>query len=168
MSDEKALGMQAQNTRLLLLDTDLFFVVKVRTTMQHAGYEVLTARTLADFSRRLTEDSPALALVNTAIAGVDWQAAIKTARAADIPAIAFGSHVDLETQRLAREAGATRVIANSKLAADLPAIVARAVQASSTATDAASENVNGQEDTAVSAGDDAPQQEASTPEAGES
>jgi DNA-binding NtrC family response regulator len=115
--------------RLILLDTDLFFVVKVRTTLQHAGYEVQTARTVADFTRRLAEDSPALALINTAIAGVDWRAAITAARAADIPVIAFGSHVDLETQQQARQAGATRVIANSKLATDLPDIVARTLRA---------------------------------------
>ncbi len=35
--------------RLILLDTDLFFVVKVRTTLQHAGYEVQTARTVDGF-----------------------------------------------------------------------------------------------------------------------
>ncbi|HEU4783529.1 MAG TPA: hypothetical protein VFS83_09340 [Ktedonobacterales bacterium] len=123
---------------VILLDTDLFFVVKVRTTLQHAGYDVRTARSLVDFTRRLATDSPALALVNTAIAGVDWRAAIGAAREARIPVIAFGSHVDLETQQAARDAGATRVIANSKLAADLPGIVARTLQASSPTTDSAS------------------------------
>jgi len=122
---------------VILLDTDLFFVVKVRTTLQHAGYDVRTARSLADFTRRLVADTPALALVNTAIAGVDWRAAIVAAREAQIPVIAFGSHVDLETQQAARDAGATRVIANSKLAADLPAIVARTLQASSPTADSA-------------------------------
>jgi DNA-binding NtrC family response regulator len=122
---------------VMLLDTDLFFVVKVRTTLQHAGYDVRTARSLADFTQRLVADAPALALVNTAIAGVDWRAAIVAARAAQIPVIAFGSHVDLETQQAARDAGATRVIANSKLAADLPGIVARTLQASSSTADSA-------------------------------
>ena len=120
---------------VILLDTDLFFVVKVRTMLQHAGYDVRTARSLVDFTGRLASDAPALALVNTAIAGVDWRAAIVAAREAHIPVIAFGSHVDLETQQAARDAGATRVIANSKLAADLPGIVARTLQASSSATD---------------------------------
>ena len=125
---------------ILLLDSDLFFVVKVRTTLQHAGYTVQTARTAADFTRRLAPEAaeaaeaPALALVNTAIAGQDWRGAITAARAASIPVIAFGSHVDLETQQQAREAGATRVIANSKLAADLPGIVARTLRATSPAT----------------------------------
>ncbi len=122
---------------VILLDTDLFFVVKVRTTLQHAGYDVWTARSLADFTRRLVAEAPALGLATTAIAGVDWRAAIVAAREAHIPVIAFGSHVDLETQQAARDAGATRVIANSKLAADLPAIVARTLQASSPTTDSA-------------------------------
>lgn len=121
---------------VILLDTDLFFVVKVRTTLQHAGYDVRTARTLADFTRRLAADAPTLTLVNTAIAGVDWRAAIVAAREARLPVIAFGSHVDLETQQAARAAGATRVIANSKLA-DLPGIVARTLQASFPTTDSA-------------------------------
>ena len=125
---------EPEAARILLLDSDLFFVVKVRTTLQHAGYDVRTARTAADFTRRLAEDAPALALVNTAIAGQDWRGAITAARAASIPVIAFGSHVDLETQQQAREAGATRVIANSKLAADLPGIVARTLRATSPAT----------------------------------
>ena len=128
---------EPEAARILLLDSDLFFVVKVRTTLQHAGYDVRTARTAADFTRRLTEDAPALALVNTAIAGEDWRGAIAAARAANIPVVAFGSHVDLETQQQARAAGATRVIANSKLAADLPGIVARTLRAPSQASDAA-------------------------------
>jgi hypothetical protein len=45
-----------------------------------------------------------------------------------VPVIAFGSHVDLETQAEARKAGATRVIANSKLAMDLPGAVERAIR----------------------------------------
>lgn len=128
---------EPEAARILLLDSDLFFVVKVRTTLQHAGYDVQTARTASDFARRLAEDAPALALVNTAIAGQDWRGAITAARAANIPIIAFGSHVDLETQQQAREAGATRVIANSKLAADLPGIVARTLRAPSQASDSA-------------------------------
>jgi DNA-binding NtrC family response regulator len=122
--------MQDEGAAVILLDTDLFFVVKVRTMLQHAGYDVRTARSGADFIQRLTDDTPVLALVNTAIAGVDWQAAIGAARTAGIPVIAFGSHVDLETQQAARAAGATRVIANSRLAADLPGIVARTLRTS--------------------------------------
>jgi DNA-binding NtrC family response regulator len=150
--------MPEPGASLILLDTDLFFVVKVRTTLQHAGYDVATARTLEDFTRKLAADSPTLALVNTAIVDIDWRAAIMAARAARIPVVAFGSHVDLETQQAARQAGATRVIANSKLATDLPGIVARTLQSPSHVSASL-------EDSADSAGNDAPQREASPPEA---
>jgi DNA-binding NtrC family response regulator len=112
----------------LLLDTDLFFVAKISATLKHAGYVTRTVRTLDAFSQGLAE-KPNIALVNTAARGVDWRAGIAAAREAGTPVIAFGSHVDLETQAEARAAGATRVIANSKLATDLPGIVERAVRA---------------------------------------
>jgi DNA-binding response OmpR family regulator len=112
----------------LLLDNDLFFVTKIIDTLKHTGWATTTARRLEDFLRRLGEDRPELALVNTAVRGVDWQTAIRAAREAGVPVIAFGSHVDLETQAAARQAGASRVISNSKLAADLPGIVARTVR----------------------------------------
>lgn len=153
--------MQQSGGLVILLDTDLFFVVKVRTMLKHTGYDVQPARTLADFTRRLMETAPTLALVNTAIAGVDWRAAIVAARGAHVPVIAFGSHVDIETQQEARQAGATRVIANSRLAADLPGIVARTLQIASRETTLP-------EDNAAPAGNDAPQQEASPSEVPES
>jgi hypothetical protein len=124
--DEDEQSDQAQRTALLL-DNDLFFVTKITTTLKHAGYTTRTARTLDAFTQGLAE-KPDIALVNTAARGVDWRAGIAAAREADVPVIAFGSHVDLETQAEARKAGATRVIANSKLATDLPGIVARALR----------------------------------------
>jgi DNA-binding NtrC family response regulator len=127
--DEGEQSGQAQRNALLL-DNDLFFVTKITTTLKHAGYTTRTARTLDAFTQGLA-DKPDIALVNTAARGVDWRAGIAAAREANVPVIAFGSHVDLETQAEARQAGATRVIANSKLATDLPGIVERAIQAGS-------------------------------------
>lgn len=122
-------GDEADETaRVLLLDNDLFFVAKISATLRHAGYEVRTARDVAAFVRLLAEIHPAIALVNTAARGLDWRAAIALARGAYTPVIAFGSHVDIATQEAARAAGADRVIANSKLTGDLPAIVARTLR----------------------------------------
>ena len=118
----------------LLLDNDLFFSVKVTDTLKRAGYTTRTARRLEEFTRWLVDEPPSVALVNTATRGVDWEGAIRAAHAAGIPVVAFGSHVDLPTQEAARQAGATRVIANSKLATDLPAIVNRVTQRLSTET----------------------------------
>jgi DNA-binding NtrC family response regulator len=127
--DEDEQSDQAHRTALLL-DNDLFFVAKITTTLKHAGYATRTARTLDAFTQGFAE-KPDIALVNTAARGVDWRAGIVAAREAGVPVIAFGSHVDLVTQAEARKAGATRVIANSKLATDLPGIVERALRAGS-------------------------------------
>jgi DNA-binding NtrC family response regulator len=109
--------------RALLLDSDLFFAVKVVALLKRIGFETTTVRRDQEWAERMAERDVSITLVNTAARGLDWRAAIAAARAAGLPVIAYGSHVDVETQSEARAAGATRVIANSKLAADLPEIV---------------------------------------------
>ncbi len=117
-----------ERMRALLLDVDLFFVAKIGETLRHAGYETNTARDAVAFERLLDETNPAVALVNFAGRGIDWRAAIAAAHAADVPVIAYGPHVDVALHEAARQAGADRVIGNSKLATDLPAIVARTLR----------------------------------------
>ncbi len=112
---------------VLLLDNDLFFVVKVTDTLKHAGYATRSVKTEADFERSLRERPPAVAMVNTAARGVDFRRAISLAREIGIPVVAFGSHVDLPTQEAARNAGATRVITNARVASDLPGVLRRAL-----------------------------------------
>lgn len=137
MSDQREhlLPRQAEDSgagdppqRALLLDSDLFFSVKVTDTLKHVGYQTRTVRQMAAFTQALEDERPVLVLVNTAARGIDWRAGIVAARNAGIPVVAFGSHVDLATQEEARQAGATSVIANSKLASDLPGVVARALR----------------------------------------
>src|SRR5579885_449593 len=110
---------------ILLLERDLFFSVKIRDTLRHLGYETQVARSEEDFGRKLTAGAPALAIVHTGMAGVAWERVIAQAKSAGLPTLAFGSHIDLESQQAARRAGADRVISNSKLAKDLPTIVQR-------------------------------------------
>lgn len=119
--------------KVLLLERDLFFVVKVRDTLNHLGYETQVARGAEDFTRKLAAGTPALAMVHTGLAGVAWEQVIAEAKAAQVPTLAFGSHIDLDAQQAARRAGADRVISNSKLAKDLPAIVERLVNKGSVA-----------------------------------
>ena len=134
MHNEPADGLGAAHNepdgqqRALLLDTDLFFAVKITDTLKRVGYLTRTVRRMEAFAEALAADRPAVALVNTAERGVDWRAAIAEAREANVPVIAFGSHVDLDIQEQARQAGATSVIANSKVASDLPGVVARALR----------------------------------------
>lgn len=119
---------EATPRRALLLDGDLFFAVKVADTLKHAGYTTRTTRRTEDFAAALASERPEVALVNAGARGVDWRAAVEMARAADVPVVVYAPHVDVATHEAARAAGATSVIANSKLAADLPGVVARALR----------------------------------------
>lgn len=113
---------------ILALEKDLFFSVKMRDTLRHHGMEVKTVRTLQAFEQGLAaseDERPALVIVNIATTGVDWEAAIREARAADYPVLAFGSHMDLDARARAIQAGAQRVVANSKFASDMPGLVKR-------------------------------------------
>lgn len=122
---------QAPGDGILLLDSDMFFVVKVTEQLTHAGYRARKARSEAAFSQALAElDTTPLvaALVNLAARGVDAPAAIARAHAAGVPVIAYCPHVDTTAQAAARAAGATSVISNSKLASDLPGVLARTLR----------------------------------------
>lgn len=127
--------MNAPMIEVLLLERDLFFVAKVRETLKAAGHGCQVAKTAEDFAARLVKNPPpSAALVHFGAAGVDWVGAVGAAKAAGVPVLAYGSHVDIADQTAARAAGATRVIANSKLAGDLvrqiEATIARALVAS--------------------------------------
>lgn len=109
---------------VLALEKDLFFSVKIRDTLRHHEIETTTVRNLASFEQRLTA-LPQLVIVNTASVGVDWEAAIRAARALNIPVLAFGSHMDLDARSRALQAGAQKVVANSKFSSDMPGLVRR-------------------------------------------
>jgi len=113
---------------LLALEKDLFFAVRMRDTLRHHGMEVTIVRTLPAFMQRLAvtgEEKPALVIVDTATTGVDLEAAIHQARKHDFLVLAFGSHMDLEARAKALQAGARRVVANSKFTSDMPGLVQR-------------------------------------------
>ena len=113
---------------VLALEKDLFFSVKMRDTLRHYDIAVKTVRNLPAFEESLgakDDQKFALAIVNIAIIGVDWETAILKARSAGLQVLAFGSHMDLEARSKALEAGARRVVANSKFTSDMPALVQR-------------------------------------------
>lgn len=119
--------------RVLALEKDLFFSVKIQDTLRHHEMEASIARTLAAFEERLDpsgEERASLAIVNISIRGVDWEAAIRAARERDYPVLAFGSHMDLDARARALQAGAQRVVANSKFATDMPGIIHRMLEQS--------------------------------------
>jgi hypothetical protein len=114
-ADEKG---AAEPPAVLLYCTDLMFGVQLQNMARAAGLRYMTAR----------HDAPLpdarMMVVDLAARG-DWEGAIREAAARGVRVVAFGPHMDAEGRRRAKEAGAARVLANSNLARDLPAIFAQ-------------------------------------------
>jgi DNA-binding response OmpR family regulator len=124
--------------QILTLEKDLFFSVKMRDTLRHHGMDVTVVRSLAAFEQHIApgvDEKPALVIVNTAITGVDWEGAIRRACEQGLTVLAFGSHMDLEARAKALQAGAQRVVANSKFASDMPGLVRRMIEKSGSTGD---------------------------------
>ncbi len=116
--------------RLVLgLVPDLMFGTQIERVLEHLGYAVELVRDAPGLTARAREAAPALVLIDLAARGSDVPAAIRALKAdsttESIPVIAFGPHLDAAAQQAARAAGADAVVANSKLAFDLPGLVAR-------------------------------------------
>jgi hypothetical protein len=98
--------------RIAAIVPDLFFASKVKETLTAAGHEVATV--------------PAGALFEADVLVVDLDAAgPDVERPPGTPSIGFYSHVDVETRTRAEEAGFDLVVPRSRMAREMPALVAR-------------------------------------------
>lgn len=105
---------------VIVVERDLLFVSKIREPLKSAGQPCIVAKSAGDVQAYLLQTPlPAAIVIRFGIDGVDWQQIIKDAHTAGVPVLAYGSHVDVAAQQAARAAGATRVIANSKLAGNV-------------------------------------------------
>jgi hypothetical protein len=109
----------------LLRIPDLMFAAQVSDALKALG---LSSRDLRG-GQFPAEKLEAVALLIVQLSGPRdaWLPLIAGAKAAGVPVLAFGAHVDAETLRAARQAGADRVVPNSQLAAELPALVSSLV-----------------------------------------
>jgi CheY-like chemotaxis protein len=120
VTDTNAPGQPA----IAVLSRDVFFGMRIRNALKQLGYTLALVGSEADLAAAMGA-APALAMVdfNTPI---DWDAvAAAIADHSGVPVLAFGAHTDTEGFRLARAAGATRVIANRSLSQQLPDLIAR-------------------------------------------
>jgi hypothetical protein len=114
-ADEKE--VEVESPAVLLYCTDLMFGVQLQNMARAAGLRYVTARPNAPLP------DAGMMVVDLAARG-DWEGAIREMAARGVRVVAFGPHMDAEGRRRAKEAGAARVLANSNLARDLPAIFA--------------------------------------------
>ncbi len=109
-------GREGEDPLALLYCTDLMFTVQLQNMARKAGFRYLTVR----------PDAPlpfaAVMIVDLASRG-DWEVAIRLVREQGTPVVAFGPHMDATSRLRAKKAGASRVIANSNLMRDMPAVL---------------------------------------------
>jgi len=91
---------------------DLFFASKVDATLRAAGYEVTVA------------PSPAQVPRDAEVLIVDLDAPDALAVCTSAPRLGFYSHVDVDTRRRAEEAGFDLVVPRSRMAREMPELVA--------------------------------------------
>lgn len=120
-----------QATVVAVID-DLFFQAKVRTVLQHLGLAADVVPNGGRLHTRLQEGGPpALVIVDLTLRSDDATSLIRDLRAAEhgrsVPILAFGSHVAVEVQKEALQAGASQVVAKSAFAKRLPQLVGQFV-----------------------------------------
>jgi DNA-binding NarL/FixJ family response regulator len=117
----------APGAAILIACRDLLFRSKVETTLRHMGMVPRTLGAAGDPGVAMAQERPAAAIVDLGLPEERWRAVVAAACAADppVPVLAFGSHVDRPSQQAARAAGCDLVVANSRLARELPALVER-------------------------------------------
>ena len=115
-NDDAASELEAARPVALLFSTDLMFGVPLQNMARAAGFNPVTVRPGAPLP-------PGDLLVVDLAARGDWEAAIREAAARGTRVVAFGPHMDADSRRRAKAAGAERVLANSNLARDLPDIM---------------------------------------------
>jgi hypothetical protein len=93
---------------VLIFCPDVMFASRIQNLARHAGVR----------SQMVRPGSPVRSgdlLVASFRSGTGWNEAIREAAASGIPTIAFGPHVDAESRRAAKAAGAFRAVNNGNL-----------------------------------------------------
>jgi hypothetical protein len=105
--------------RVLGLVTDLMLASRVDAPLRAAGHEVVIRGELGGDARDFDAIVADLEIADPAAVA-----------AAGPPALGFYSHVDVETRRRAEAAGVELVVPRSRMARELPELVARLLESS--------------------------------------
>jgi CheY-like chemotaxis protein len=112
---------------VLVAVDDLFFAAKIRTTAEHLGVEVIFPRSLEACDEAAKTGAPALVIVDLHLQRYDPFAVARHFKAngalRETPLVGFFSHVQVELQQRAGEAGFDRVLPRSAFTKRLPEIL---------------------------------------------
>lgn len=114
----------ADRPRVILVINDLIFETKVRASAQAADVDLVVVRGPGDLARQLDESSTNCVIIDLNTAE-DFSQIIRTTveRCPHTKVIAFGSHVDVDSAKAARAAGAHEVLPRSRFVAELERIL---------------------------------------------
>ena len=110
----------------LLYIPDIFFAPRIADALKHLGFTTQDVNLRGDLAAVWAD--AALLVVQLQPPRATWQQLIESAHAANLPILAFGQHTQAEVLRAARQAGATKVVPNSELVAELPQLVAQVMK----------------------------------------
>ncbi len=110
---------------ILLFVPDLFFSTKIEDAARRLGYQTESVTADADFDALLAEKQPALAILTFERTGDAWQRLAAAAHRAGVKVLAFGSHMNVQAFKRARELGCDEVVANSRLSGELPNLISK-------------------------------------------
>ena len=120
----------ASGPAVVVLADDLFFITRLMDVIHQVGGRPIVVEDASGFLAAVDLHFPVLALLDLKTPG-DWETAIQSCKLSPqnrhIPLYTFGSHVDTETLRRARQAGADHAWARSKMMEELVAVVQRHV-----------------------------------------
>ena len=129
--ENKGTDEPASGPAVVVLADDLFFVTRLTDVIRQVGGRPIVVENADELVAVLDLHFPVLALLDLKTPG-DWETAIQRCKLSpqnrQIPLYAFGSHVDTETLRRARQAGADHAWARSRMMEELVAVVQRYVQ----------------------------------------
>jgi CheY-like chemotaxis protein len=106
---------------------DLFFVSKLQETARLVGAQLATVRAAAFHLDDLRQQKPALVIFDLNTTSGNAAELIRQlkndAELKEIPVMAFFSHVQVELQRAAQEAGCDQILPRSQFTATLPQLL---------------------------------------------
>jgi predicted metal-dependent hydrolase/CheY-like chemotaxis protein len=116
---------------VVCLEPDLFFAARLDDVIRACRGQPVLVDTPEQFVAAVDRYFPVLALLDLNTPG-DWETAIRRCKlrphTAQTPLVAFGSHVEVDTLKRARQAGADHAWARSKMMEELVALVQRHVE----------------------------------------
>lgn len=109
---------------VLALVNNLMFSTRIGEVASTMGGLVTLVSTNEEILDKL-EIHPSLVILDLTAVQPGWENVVAKVKAAGIPVLAYGPHVNVEAREAAVKAGCDDVVANSKLSIDLPNLLGK-------------------------------------------